>query len=305
MRSFLPTLRFPALLGMLLLLSSPPLASAIDHPEEIVLWPEGAPGSESRAGEPEAIESNGKGSCNVTNVHNPTITPYLPDPKVATGTAVLVAPGGGHRKLCLGHEGYALGEWFAEHGIAAFILKYRLANEEGSTYTIEDHAMADTRRALRLIRSRAGDWRIRRDRVGVIGFSAGGELAAYAAMKSDPGDADASDPVERESSRPDFQGLIYPGKSDTFTVEKGMPPAFIAFGYHDRPDISSGMAEVYLQYKAAEVPAEMHVYANAGHGFGYRHGTTSAAGDWPFRFREWLNDSDLLTEPQPTGDSAE
>lgn len=269
-----------------------------EHPTEIALWSQGAPGSEARASEAENIESNGKGSCNVTNIHNPTITPYLPDPKFATGTAVLVAPGGGHKKLCLGHEGYTLGQWFADHGIAAFILKYRLANEEGSTYTIEDHAMADTQRALRLIRSRAAKWGIQKDRIGIVGFSAGGELAAYSAMKSDAGSADATDPIEHESSRPDFQGLIYPGKSDTFTVEKGMPPAFIAFGYNDRPDISSGMARVYLKYKEAGVPAEMHVYSNVGHGFGYHPGTTTAAGAWPDRFREWLIDSGLLSEPE-------
>ena len=158
--------------------------------------------------------------------------------------------------------------------------------------------MADTRRAIRLIRSHAKEWNVRPDRLGVLGFSAGGELAAYAAMKSDPGNPDAADVIERESSRPDYQGLIYPGKSATFTVEKGMPPAFIAFGYNDRPDIATGMAEVYLKYKEAGVPAEMHVYANAGHGFGFRPGTKSAAGDWPFRFREWLVDSKLLDEPK-------
>lgn len=264
-----------------------------DRPEEIVLWPGGAPGSEAHANEPEETEE-GSGNLNVIHVHRPSITPYLPAPEKGTGTAVVIAPGGGHRKLCLGHEGYALAEWFAEHGIAAFVLKYRLSKEEGTTYTLEDHAMADTRRALRLIRSRAKEWEINPARLGIIGFSAGGELAAYAAMKSDPGIADATDLVERQSSRPDFQGLIYPGKSDTFTVEEGMPPAFIAFGYNDRPDISQGMAEVYLKYKEANVPAEMHVYSNAGHGFGYRPDMTSAAGAWPDRFREWLIDSKLL-----------
>jgi len=115
-------------------------------------------------------------------------------------------------------------------------------------------------------------------------------------MDSDSGDLKATDPVERMSSRPNFQGLIYPGKSSTFTVKKGMPPAFIAYGYKDRPDISIGMAKVYLMYKEAEVPCEMHVYSNAGHGFGYRPGTTSAAGDWPKRFCEWLVDSKLLAK---------
>ena len=269
---------------------------AADIPAGVILWPDGAPGSEAFANKPEIVDSDGGGKHNVTSVHQPSITPYLPDPAKATGTAVLIAPGGGHRVLCLGHEGYALAQWFADNGIAAFVLKYRLAREEGSTYTIDDHAMADTRRALRLIRHRGVEWGLDPNRVGVLGFSAGGELAAYAAMKSDSGKKEAADPIERESSRPDFQGLIYPGKSDTFTVETGMPPAFIAFGYQDRPDIARGMAEVYLKYLDAKVPAEMHIYANAGHGFGYRPGKETAAGAWPERFREWLVDSKLLDE---------
>lgn len=263
-------------------------ADVPDWPAAIPLWPHGAPGSEARVNEPEKLDGS-----NVTNVHNPTITPFLPT-SGATGVAVLIAPGGGHSKLCLGHEGYALAEWFRDHGIAAFVLKYRLAREKDSTYTIQDHAMADTRRALRTVRSRAKEWGIRPDRIGVMGFSAGGELAAFAAMQSDSGKADASDPIERAGCRPDFQALIYPGTSNLFTVEKGMPPLFIACGYGDRPDIAEGMASLYLKYKAAGVKAELHIYSNAGHGFGYRPGTTTAAGAWPFRFREWLADSGLL-----------
>ncbi len=262
-----------------------------ESPSKIPLWPNGAPGSEVRQHEPEKI----KGS-NVFNVHNPSITPYLPAKGDATGTAVIIAPGGGHRVLCLGHEGDALGEWFADHGIAAFVMRYRLCREVDSIYSLKGHAMADTRRAIRSVRYRPAEWGIDPSKVGILGFSAGGELAAYAAMESDNGNAKAVDPIERMGSRPDFQGLIYPGKSDTFIVREGMPPVFIAFGYDDRPDISIGMAKVYLKYKEVGVPAELHVYANAGHGFGYRPGTTSAAGDWPKRFREWLVDSKLLTE---------
>ncbi len=261
---------------------------AAEQPLALPLWPQGAPGSEARKGEPERQEGS-----NVVNVHNPSITPFIPA-KNATGTAVLIAPGGGHAKLCLGHEGYALAEWFRDHGIAAFVLKYRLAREKGSSYTIQDHAMADTRRALRLIRSRAAEWGVKKDRLGVMGFSAGGELAAFAAMKNDPGRPDAADVVERESSRPDFQALIYPGTSGLFSAAKGMPPLFIACGYGDRPDISEGMASLYLKYKAAGVKAELHIYSEAGHGFGYKPGTTSAAGRWPERFVEWLTDSGLL-----------
>jgi acetyl esterase/lipase len=265
-----------------------------EQPTSIPLWEKGAPGFENRASELEKADI-GPGKCNVTNIHNPSIVPYLPAANKANGTAVLIAPGGGHRMLCMGHEGYALGEWFANRGIAAFVLKYRLAREEGSVYTVDEHAMADTRRALRLIRSKAEEWRIQPDRVGVLGFSAGGELAALAAMKSDNGNKQDSDRIETYSSRPDFQALIYPGSSKRFTVEKGMPPLFIALGYKDRDDISIGMAEVYLNYKRAGVPAELHVYSNAGHGFGYRAGTTSGFGDWPIRFEEWLIDSNLLT----------
>jgi acetyl esterase/lipase len=262
-----------------------------DLPAAVPLWPNGAPGSESRAAEPEKVEGS-----NVCNVHNPTLTPYVPEAAKATGTGVIICPGGGHSKLCLGHEGYALAEWFRERGIAAFVLKYRLAREKGSTYTIQDHAMADARRALRLIRGRAADWQVKPDRLGILGFSAGGELAAFAAMKSDPGQKDAADPIERESCRPDFQALIYPGTSGLFSAEKGMPPLFIAAGYSDRPDISEGMATLYLKYKAAGVKAEMHLYANAGHGFGYKpDAKPSAAARWPQRLVEWLEDSALLT----------
>lgn len=261
-------------------------------PQAMPLWEKGAPGSESRKDEAEQTDGT-----NVCNVHNPTIAPYVPAADTSTGTAVIICPGGGHSKLCLGHEGYALAEWFRDHGIAAFVLKYRLAREPGSTYTIQDHAMADARRAIRLIRSRAAGWHIRPDRLGILGFSAGGELAAFAAMKSDPGRKDAADPVERQSSRPDFQALIYPGTSALFNAEKGMPPLFIAAGYNDRPDISEGMATLYLKYKAAGVKAELHLYANAGHGFGYRPGAKpDAATRWPVRLTEWLIDSGLLKE---------
>lgn len=268
-------------------------ANKPESSDAIKLWPDGAPGSESRKREPEKVDE-GPGKCNVSNVHDPSITPFLPSPDKSTGTAIIIAPGGGHRVLCLGHEGDSLAEWFAEHGIAAFVLRYRLAREEGSTYTVDDHAMADTRRALRLVRARAEEWKIRTDRIGILGFSAGGELAALSAMQSDNGKPDAGDAVERVSCRPDFQVLIYPGSSKRFTVSAGMPPAFIALGAKDRDDIALGMADLYLNYKAAGVPAELHIYSNAGHGFGFRPDSKTAAGLWPQRLTEWLVDSELL-----------
>lgn len=276
------------------------VACLADRPTQLPLWANGAPGSAERMSEAEK-EDVGPGKCNVTNIHNPSITPYLvskkADGSVASPVAaILICPGGGHRMLCMGHEGYDLGQWFADHGIAAFVLKNRLARESGSTYTVDEHAMADTRRALRTIRSKAKEWNIDPAKLGVLGFSAGGELAALAAMESDNGKSDSSDPVERMGCRPDYQVLIYPGSSNRFTVRKGMPPVFIALGAKDRDDISIGMAQLYLKYKEAGVPAELHVYSNAGHGFGYRSGSNGAAGDWPMRLREWMVDSSILSK---------
>ena len=233
------------------------------EPVAIPLWEGGAPGSEERRLEQERVDS-GPGRCNVTNVHNPSITAFLPEKDVATGTSVIIAPGGGHRMLCLGHEGDSLAEWFSTQGIAAFVLRYRLARETGSVYTVDEHAMTDIRRAIRMVRQRPSGWDLHPDRIGVLGFSAGGELAALSAIKFDSGDHNATDVIEKVSCRPDFQALIYPGSSSRFTVQTGMPPAFITLGAKDRPDISQGMAELYLKYKAADAPCELHIYSNAG-----------------------------------------
>lgn len=275
--------------SMALTMSSFSLAA--DPSARLPLWVDGAPGSLERMHEPEKREGD-----NVSNVHHPSITPYFPAAGKSTGTAILIAPGGGHRVLCLGHEGDSLANWFAERGVAAFVLRYRLCREPESSYTLAGHAMDDTRRAIRLVRANAKAWGVNPDRIGIVGFSAGGELAAYAAMNPMPGDPRSGDSIERVSSRPDFQGLIYPGKSGTFTVKSGMPPAFIAFGFHDRDDISIGMAKVYLDYKKANVPCEMHIYSNAGHGFGFRPGSNTAAGEWPQRMCDWLVDTQLLNE---------
>src|SRR6185369_6204650 len=120
---------------------------------------------------------------------------------------MLVIPDGRHRVLAITHEGYNIAEWLSERGIAAFVLKHRLARETNSTYKIEVEALADTKRALRLIRSRAGEWGIDPTRVGAIGFSAGGELVNLVCASFDEGQTDASDPIERQPCRPNFQAL--------------------------------------------------------------------------------------------------
>ncbi len=264
------------------------------EPEAILLWPQGAPGSEGKTAE-EVVERTPSGERNVTCVHKPSLTPYLPERDKATGVAIVIAPGGGHSKLCIDHEGHNLARWLAERGAAALVLKYRLSREKDSTYTLEEHAVGDMQRALRLVRSRAGEWKIDPAKVGALGFSAGGELAFMAAMRDGRGSSAADDPIETESGRPDFQCLIYPGKSGRIVVDKNMPQAFIVCGFGDRQDIAHGMAEVYLKFKEAGVPAELHIYAAAGHGFGVRDSTKGGVAHWPARLEEWLADRVIKT----------
>jgi endo-1,4-beta-xylanase len=281
---------------ILMLMLLPASAMTAQQPKEIALWPGGAPGSEGKSGD-EAVRVTADGEHVVSSIHRPSLTPYLPPKNKATGAAVIIAPGGGHRELWVDHEGHNLARWLSARGIAAFVLKYRLAREANSTYRIDEHALADAQRAIRLVRSRAGEWGISPSRIGVMGFSAGGEVAALASLRFDAGNKEAFDPIDRESSRPDFQALIYPGSSGRIVPTKDSPPAFLVCGYKDRPDISRGLAEFYLKFKDAEVPAELHIYAGSGHGFGVRERNRSASGSWPARFEEWLADLRLLQKP--------
>ena len=266
------------------------LARAADVPKAIPLWPNGAPGSEGKTtpeiGKPEGPERN---FTAITNVHNPSILPYLPAKEKATGVAVIVLPGGGHRNLAIAHEGYNVGEWLAEHGIAAFVVKYRLARESGSTYRIEVEALADTQRAIRLVRNRSREWNVNPDALGVMGFSAGGELAYMASMRMDGGIDSSADPIDHESAKPNFQALIYPGTSAKIQPTRDSPPVFLACGNLDRPDISQGLAEAYLRFKQVGVPAELHIYAKTGHGFGLTPKLRPPASEWPIQFEQWVN----------------
>lgn len=264
-----------------------------ERPSEIPLWPQGAPGSEGKPMK-ELVTTTASGELSVSGIHNPSITPYLPAKDKATGLAILVIPGGGHRVLAITHEGYNVAEWLRDHGIAAFVLKHRLAREANSTYKIDVESLADTKRALRLIRSRAAEWSIDPGRVGAIGFSAGGELVSMASTSFEAGDAAAADPLDRHGTKPDFQALIYPGRSGDIQPTKDSPPVFLAAAYNDRQDISEGLAEAYLRFKRAGVPAELHIYGTGGHGFGQRSSNTRPVGQWMVRFEEWLAESGFL-----------
>ncbi|HTJ10466.1 MAG TPA: SUMF1/EgtB/PvdO family nonheme iron enzyme [Dinghuibacter sp.] len=289
-----------------LLVLAPPFAATAQVPSagaarlstapEILLWPAGAPGSEGKTA-PEKVRIAETGDHVVSSIHRPSITAFLPGH--GTGAAVIIAPGGGHSELWIDHEGYNPAKYFQSKGIAAFVLKYRLAREQGSTYTVDKEEVADIQRAIRLVRSRAKEWGIDTGRLGVMGFSAGGELAALAAMRFDSVQTSPADAIDRLSARPDFQALIYPGNSHRFHVAPNAPPVFIVAGFKDRPDISEGAAEVYLQYKRAGVPAELHIYEAVGHGFGMRPTNTGAVTGWPDRFIEWLREIGQLDAPSP------
>ena len=251
------------------------------------LWPNGAPGFETRKDEPEKIVN-----ARVTNVHNPSLTVFLPAKGKATGAAVVIAPGGGHGHVTIDHEGYAVARWLADHGVAGFVLTYRLAKDEAaggkSPYTVEGQALVDAQRALRLVRAHSTEWGVDPAKVGIMGFSAGGELAILAASRAEAGKPDAVDVVDRESARPDFAALMYSiGLTRTdLAITKDLPPLFMACGSDDR--LSEPFPVFYAAARKAGVSAELHIFAGVGHGFGIQDRNPPGVRDWPVLFRDWL-----------------
>jgi acetyl esterase/lipase len=250
----------------------------------IHLWENGAPGFESKKDEPEVAVKWGVG-----HINNPSVAVFLPPAGKATGAAVVVIPGGGHRYLNIGSEGYDLARWLAAKGVAGFVLKYRLAKDqtvEHSPYRIDFEEMQDTKRALRLVRIRAAEWGVDPTRIGVLGFSAGGHLAAHASMEFDSGNFASADPVERFSSRPAFQCLVYPGEPEEIMPTKDSPPAFLVAGIDD--NLADGLIVSSLRFKKAGVPVELHVYTGVGHAFNFRTDDTRPVGSWGERFYDWM-----------------
>lgn len=269
-------------------------AFGIERGEEIRLWPNGAPGSEGETAS-EVFESavNQKLPKRFTVVHYPSIYVFLPPKEKANGAAVVVAPGGGHSQLVIDKEGWEIADWLNENGIAAFVLKYRLARAPGSHYTVAGEALADSARAMRTVRSRAGEWGVDPARIGFMGFSAGGELAALMETRFDAGNSSAADPVERASSRPDFAAAIYPGfKPGAITVPKDAPPTFLMCTDEDRAHVVTTV-NLYLDLEKQGVPTEMHIYASGAHGVGMRPSHLPVA-TWPDRLRDWMVDRKLI-----------
>ncbi len=277
----------------------PPVETA--HPPAVVLWPDGAPGAQARRSEPEQLAWREEADNHITfpvlfNIHNPSIVPFMPRKARATGAAVIIAPGGGHMFLTIDREGYDLARWLAERGIAAFVLKYRLARDRAgnSPYQADPDALADAKRAVRVIRSHSVEWGVDPHRVGFLGFSAGGQVAGLLALQADAGDPAAGDPIEKLSSRPDFLGFIYGGpyKTTDFTDTK-LAPSFLLCAYDDANN-AENMANLFVHLRAANLAAELHVYGAGGHGFGVRHDRSLSVENWPAQFTAWLKDLGML-----------
>jgi acetyl esterase/lipase len=281
---------FPLLLALSLSVSS--LACAAE-PQTIVLWPQGAPGA---VGETEA--------------DRPSLTVWLAPPDQANGAAVVICPGGGYGNLAVNHEGRDVAIWLNSLGVSAFMLKYRL----GPRYR-HPAPLTDAQRAIRTVRANAKEWKLDPQRVGIMGFSAGGHLASTVATHFDRGKTDSSDPIEQASCRPDFAILCYPvisftapythrgslrnllgenpdpqlvqNLSNETQVTSETPPTFLMHTNADAGVPPENSVAFYLALRKAGVPAELHIYEQGRHGLGLAP-DVPAVSTWPARLADWL-----------------
>ncbi|HVS51049.1 MAG TPA: alpha/beta hydrolase [Opitutaceae bacterium] len=252
-------------------------------PIELPVWPGIAPGSEGH-NEKEVWEERGKnGVVNraVRQVHTPTLSVVLPEKTNATGAAILIAPGGSYDHVTIDLEGFDVARWLAAQGIAGIVLKYRLPQMPEKIYTIDD-TLADAVQALKVVRAHAAEWGIDPAKVGMMGFSAGGNLTALAGTKPPKED------------RPAFLAPIYPFNiTDSFgPVPDDVAPIFLAQASDDRFGPENAI-RLYTWAHAKRAPAELHLFASGGHGFGLGRPGTPAA-EWPTLFLAWLKNRKII-----------
>ena len=269
------------------------------------LWPHGAPGAQPNPG-PEVDTTTAKDNLiagrpliRLGNVSTPTLTLYTPKGK-NTGAAVVVFPGGGYHILAIDLEGTEVCDWLNSAGITCILLKYRVP--DSGPYPKSPAALQDAQRALGIVRSHAADWRIDPHRIGVLGFSAGAHLAAALSTHFDQRLYDPVDAVDQLSCRPDYAVIVYPGylaladqnfaPNPDIVVTDKTPPSFIVQAEDDPVHVEN--ATVYfLALKNAKVPAEMHIYAEGGHGYGLRR-TALPVTTWPQSVETWLQTIHVL-----------
>lgn len=274
------------------------LAQAPNAPKPELLWRDGAPGA-----------------LGTEETDKPTLAAYPVPEGRGAGTAVIVCPGGGYVNLSMDKEGDQIARWLNSLGVTAFVLKYRLGPKYH--HPIE---LGDAQRAIRTVRSKAGEYRVLPDRIGIMGFSAGGHLASTAGTHFDSGAAGAPDPIDRQSSRPDFLILCYPVISFTNFAHQGSrryllgdspdpklvenlsnelqvtaqtPPTFLFHTNTDTTVPPENSAMFYLALRKAGVPAELHIYERGPHGVGLAP-TDEALATWPSRLADWLRIRGLL-----------
>jgi acetyl esterase/lipase len=247
----------------------------------------------------------------------PALTPYLPDGAKSSIPALVICPGGGYQGLAIGHEGYAIAEWFSARGVACFVVKYRLPGE--SPANRHPVPLLDVQRAIRLVRSRAKEWNLDPHRLALMGFSAGGHLASTAITHFDAGDAGAADPVDRENSRPDFAVLVYPvislhddaithqgskqnllGPTPDAVVARRLsadlqitaeaPPTLLVHAADDEGVPVEHSRRLHASLQKAGIATDLHEYPVGGHGFGYGSNeyNNNAPAGWLDRVLVWL-----------------
>jgi acetyl esterase/lipase len=283
----------------LALLLSLTLCSQAPEPKTEPLWPKGAPGA-----------------VGTEPADKPTLTAYLSPADKATGTAVVICPGGGYGFLADQHEGKDIARWLNARGVAGFVVHYRIAPRYHHPAPLQD-----AQRALRTVRAKAKEFNIDPQRIGIMGFSAGGHLASTAGTHFDAGKPDAEDPIERVSCRPDFLILCYPvitfeppfahigsrnnllGKdadpklienlSNEKQVTDKTPPTFLFHTDADKGVVPENSILFYLALRKAKVPAELHIYEKGPHGVGLAP-KDAILGTWPDRLNGWLESRGLL-----------
>ncbi len=275
------------------------------EPETLKLWPEGPPGAMPPKSEATAklIQSyGGPTPTRVTDVTDPTITIYKPEKP--NGTAVVVAPGGGFMFMSYSFEGTQVCEWLNSIGVTGILLKYRTPTRDATDpYVLPMH---DAQRAIGLARHHAAEWNIDPKRIGLLGFSAGGNLAGHAAW--DRGERGYPQKPDLDDPRgPDFLVFIYGGgflnKEDAtmttfrpgFSVPKDAPPAFFLVAHDDKNNPIEA-TRLYLKYKKQNLPADLHIYNAGGHGFGMRKDKGKPISDWPDRCAEWMKSMGWLPQ---------